>query len=86
MYMLPSNMTIRQCLLCILLWITHKAKKKKQICPLLGFSQKSTVLIPLWKPEIKKKHIFCGHHACLSPMPEHGAHKFSENLGAYVPH
>ena len=55
---LPSNMTMRQCLLYILLWITHKAKKKKQTCPLLGFcaeSQKSTALTPLWKPEITQK-------------------------------
>ena len=61
MYTLPSNMTMRHCLLYILLWITHKAKKQKknrQICPLLGFcaeSQKSTALTPLRKPEVTQK-------------------------------
>jgi len=37
--MLPNSMTIIQYLLYILLWITHKAKKKKQICPLWDFMQ-----------------------------------------------
>ena len=90
----------RLCVLCLAIWqwdsvfyiyfygLLTKQKRKSKPALFWDFVQnpkRAQLSHHCGSLKSHKKHILCGHHACLSPFPKQGGHKFSKNPGAYVP-